>query len=140
MHLEQRLAEIIDAARPHLAQLAAERPEWANLPHLHELLREINAVVPPGFARVDDSHLRQLFREAMEHGDRTTACTASRALGSLEPPECYPCDAHGLENPYVRAAWSLSTFEARLVCAGVIAARRAQEEEELEQQEAGDAA
>ena len=88
-------------------------------------------------SEVTEENLRRLMREAQEAGDLVQACLAARALGTLEPPECYPCDGHGNENPHVRAAWSISCFEARLLCAKAIIDARAMRDVEQEAESNG---
>lgn len=101
---------------------------------LEDLVRNLEDTVPALYGEVaSDESLELLFRGAIASGDLRSACLASRALGKLKAPECYPCDAHGKEDPHVRAAWALSPFEARLLCSRALTSAK----REAEAQEGG---
>ena len=130
MNLEQQLAALCQNSEGLLRVLSSLPEDYLRSVALGNALAERSLLRRfcadwNGFSEVTDENVRRLMREAQEAGDLVQACLAARALGTLEPPECYPCDGHGNENPHVRAAWSISCFEARLLCAKAIIDARA---------------
>lgn len=142
MNLEQQLAALCNNTGELLRVLSSLPEDFLRSVALgnalaeRSLLRRFRADWNE-FSEVTDEDVRRRMREAQEAGDLGQACIASRALGMLESPDYYPCDSQGRENPHVRAAWSISSFEARLLCAKAILDARAMRDAEQEAESDG---